>query len=137
MEETQLKKIMKFKDQGQKLTEREKSKNVLLKKLQKLSKLGEEPMSKMATTTVKMEQKETKTELPAASVIKGRMRKTGESSLKPQEAGMKPEESKRKTSQTEGCVNKDDAEWYQGNISDAFDQLKSSLLQDEQLHMLV
>ena len=128
---------MEFKDQGQKLTEKERSKKVLLKKLQKLRKSGEEPMSKMATTTVKIEQKETKMELPAASVIKGKMHETGKSSLKPQEAGMKPEESKRKTSQTEGCVNKDDVEWYQGNISDAFDQLRSSLLQDEQLHILV
>ena len=28
-------------------------------------------------------------------------------------------------------------EWYQENVSDAFNQLRSSLLQDEQLHMLV
>ena len=50
---------------------------------------------------------------------------------------MKTEKSKKKMSQAEGCVNKDDAEWYQENVSDAFDQLKSSLLQDEQLHTLV
>ena len=128
---------MEFEEQGQKLTEKERSKKVLLKKLQKLRKSGENPMGKTATTTVKMEQKETKTELPAVSTIKGEMHKTGESSLKSQEVGMKTEESKRKTSQTEGCVNKEDAEWYQKNISDAFDQLKSGLLQDEQLHMLV
>ena len=34
-------------------------------------------------------------------------------------------------------MNKEDAEWYQKNVSYAFDQLKSGLLQDEQLHMLV
>ena len=85
---------MEFKDQGQKLTEKEKSKKVLLKKLQKLRKSGEEPMSKTVTTTVEMEQKETKMELPAVSTIKGEMCKTGESSLKPQEVGMKTEESK-------------------------------------------
>ena len=103
---------MEFKDQGQKLTEKEKSKKVLLKKLQKLRKSGEEPMSKTVTTNVEMEQKETKTELPAVSAIKGEMHGTGESSLKSQEAGMKTEKSKRKTSQTKGCVNKEDAEWY-------------------------
>ena len=61
----------------------------------------------------------------------------GESSLKSQEVGTKTEESKRKTSQTEGCVNKEDAEWYHKNVSDAFNQLKTGFLQDEQLHMLV
>ena len=49
---------------------------------------------------------------------------------------MKTEESKR-ISQTEGCVNKEDVEWYQNDISVAFDQLKSCLLQDEQLLTLV
>ena len=34
-------------------------------------------------------------------------------------------------------MNKEDAEWYQKNVNDAFNQLKSSLLQDEQLHTLV
>ena len=53
--ETQLKKLMEFKQQGQKLTEREKSKKVLLKKLQKLKKLREKPMSKTEMTTVEME----------------------------------------------------------------------------------
>ena len=128
---------MEFKEQGQKLTEKERSKKVLLKKLQKLRKSGENPMGKPATTTVKMEQKETKMELPVVSTIKGEMHETGESLLKSQEVGMKTEESKRKICQTEGCVNKEDAEWYQKNISDAFHQLKSGLLQDEQLHMLV
>ena len=127
---------MEFKDQRQKLTEKEKSKKVLLKKLQKLRKSGEEPMSKTVMTNVEMEQKETKMELPAVSAIKGEMCETDESSLKPQDVGMKTEESKR-MSQTEGCVNKEDAEWYQENVSDAFDQLKSGLLQDEQLHMLL
>ena len=94
-------------------------------------------MSKTVTTTVEMEQKETKMELPAVSAIKGKIRETGEISLKPQEVGRKIEESKRKTSKKEGCVNNEDVEWYQGNVSDAFDQLKNGLLQDEQLQMLV
>ena len=72
---------MEFKEQGRKLTEKEKSKKALLKKLQKLRKSGEKPMGKTLTTTVEMEQKETKTELPAVSTIKGEMHETGESSL--------------------------------------------------------
>ena len=55
--ETWLQKIIEFKEKGQKLTEREKSKKVLLRKLWKLRKLGEKPMSTTATTTVDMEQK--------------------------------------------------------------------------------
>ena len=82
-------------------------------------------------TTRKMEQKEVKTELSAAPVTKDKIHKTGKSSLKSQEVGMKTGESKRKMNQTEGCVNKDDAEWYQENINDAFDQLKNGLLQDK------
>ena len=135
-EKTQIKKIMQFKSQEQKLIEKEKSKKLLLKKLQKLRKLGE-PMSKTETTTVKIEQKETKMKLPTASIIKSERHKIGESSLKPQEVGTKTGESNRKTSPTDGCVNKEDAEWYQNNVSIAFDQLKSGLLQDEQLQMVV
>ena len=100
---------MEFKDKGQKLTEKEKSKKVLLKKLQKLRKSGEESMSKTVMTTVEMEQKETKTELPAVSAIKNEMCDIGESSLISQEVGTKTEENKR-ISQTEGCVNKEDVE---------------------------
>ena len=137
LEETQLKKIMEFKGQGQKLTEKEKSKKVLLKKLQKLRRSGHKPKSKVTMTTRKTEQKEVKTELSAAPVIKDKMCETGESSLKTQEVGMKTGESKRKMSQTEGCVNKDDVEWYQENVNDAFDQLKNGLLQDNQLHTLI
>ena len=37
-------------------------------------------------------------------------------------------------SQTEGRINKEDAEWYQENVNDAFDELKKDLLQNEQLH---
>ena len=128
---------MEFKEQGQKLTEKLISKKILLKKLQKLRKKGEEPMSKTVTTNVEIEQKETNKELPAVPTMKGEMHETSKSLLKSQEVGMKPEESKRKMSQTEGCVNKEDAEWYQRNVNDAFNQLKSGLLQDEQLHMLV
>ena len=64
---------MEFKGQGQKLTEKEKFKEILLKKLQKLKRLGEEPMSEATMTTEMMEQKEVKTELPAAPVIEDRM----------------------------------------------------------------
>ena len=94
-------------------------------------------MSKATTTTEKMEQKEVKTELAAAPVIENKMCETGKSSLKLQEVGTKTSESKKKMSQTEGCINKENAEWYQENINDAFDQLKKDLLQDEQLHALI
>ena len=114
-DETQHRMIMEFKSQGQKLTEKEKSKKVLLKKLQKLRRLVDEPKSEVATTTKMIEPKEVKTELPADTVVM----------------------ENKKTSQTEGCVNKDDAEWYQENINDVFNQLKSGLLQDNQLHVLV
>ena len=85
-------------------------------------------------TTVEMEQKDSKTELSAAPVIEDRTCERGESSLKSQEVSMKTGESLRKMSQGEGCVNKEDAEWYQRNVSDAFNQLKTGLLQDKQLH---
>ena len=88
-------------------------------------------------TTRKMEQKEINTELPTAPIIEDRMCETGKSSLKLQEFGMKTGESKRKTSRTEGCVNKHDVEWYQENVNGAFVQLKKGLLQDEQLHTLI
>ena len=136
-EEIRIKKIKELKIQGQKLTEKEKSKNVVLKMLQKLRKSGEKPMSKTETTTVEIEQKETKMKPPAVSTIKSETREIGEKSLKPQEVGTKAGESKKKMSPTDGCVNKEDAEWYQNNVSMAFDQLKSGLLQDEQLHTLV
>ena len=102
-----------------------------------MKKLREEPMGKATMTTEKMEQKEVKTELPAAPVIEGRMCETGESLLQSQEVGTKSRKSKKKMSQTEGCINKDDAEWYQENINGAFDQLKKGLLQDEQMHALI
>ena len=57
-EERQIKKIMQFKNPEQKLTERKKSKKVLLKKLQKLRKSGG-PGSEVEMTTVKIKQKET------------------------------------------------------------------------------
>ena len=108
-QETRIKKIMEFKSQGQKITEKEKLKKVLLKKLQKLRKSGKKPASKPETTTVKIEQKETKTEPPAVSTIRSETREIGESSLKLQEVGTKAGESKKKTSPTDGCVNKEDA----------------------------
>ena len=127
---------MEFKSQEQKLTEREKSKKVLLKKLRKLRKSGE-PMSKTETTTLKVEQKETKMKPPAASTIKSETHEIVESSLKLQEVGTKTGESKKKMSPADRCVNKEDAEWYQNNVSIAINQLKSALLQDEQLQMVV
>ena len=36
-------------------------------------------------------------------------------------------------SPAEGCINKEDAEWYQNSVSIAFEQLKHELLQGEQL----
>ena len=135
-EERRIKKIMQFKNQEQKLTEREKSKKILLKKLQKLRKLGE-PVSKAEMTTVKIEQKETKIKLPTASTIKKETCKIGESSLKPQEVETKTGKSKKKMSPADGCVNKEDAEWYQNSVSIAFNQLKSGMLQGEQLQMEV
>ena len=94
-------------------------------------------MNKVTMTTEKMEQKEVKIDLSGALVIEDKMCKTGESLLKSQEVGTKTSQSKKKMSQTEGCINKDDAEWYQENINDAFDQLEKGLLQDEQLYTLI
>ena len=47
-------------------------------------------------TTVKIEQKETKTKSPTASTIKRKTREIGESSLKPQEVETKTGKSKKK-----------------------------------------
>ena len=67
------------------------------------------------------------------------MCETGKSSLKLQEVGTKAGESKKKTSQAEGCVNKEDAKWYQENVNDALDQMMKDLLQneDKKLHALI
>ena len=102
-----------------------------------MKKLKEQPMSKMTMTTEKMEQKEVKTELPAAPVIEGRMSETGKSSLKSQEVDTKTRESKKRMSQTEGCINKEEVEWYPKNVNGAFDQLKKGLLEAKQLHALI
>ena len=59
-----------------------------------------------------MDQKETKMKPPAVSTIKSETSEKGESSLKLQEAGTDAGESKKKTSPADGCVNKEDAEWY-------------------------
>ena len=53
-----------------------------------------------------------KTELPSDTVATENVSKIGESSLKPQEVVEMTQKDKKKTSQTEGCINKDDAEWY-------------------------
>ena len=107
--------------------------------LEGISKKGmkKQKRGKTEMTTVKMEQKETKTKLPAVSTIKSETLLIGESSLKLQEVGTKADESKMKTSSADGCVNKVDMEWHESNVSVALDQLKSGLLQDEQLHTLV
>ena len=70
-------------------------------------------------------------------MVMEKISKPGESLLKSQEVDKDTHEYKKKTSQTEGCVNKDDVEWYQENVNDAFDQLKNNLLQDNQLYVLV
>ena len=135
-EERQIKKIMQFKNPEQKLTEREKSKKVLLKKLQKLRKTGG-PVSEVEMITVKIEQKETETKSSTASTIKRETYKIGESSLKLQEVETKTGKSKKKTSPADRCVNKEDAEWYQNSVSIAFNQLKNGMLKGEQLQMVV
>ena len=135
-EERQIKKIMQFKNPEQKLTEKEKSKKVLLKKLQKLRKSGGH-VSEAEMTTVKIEQKETETKSPRASLIKRKTCKIGESLLKLQEVEAKTGKSKKKMSPADGCVNKEDAEWYQNSVSIAFNQLKSEMLQGDQLQTVV
>ena len=97
LEERQIKKIMQFKSPEQKLTVREKSKKVLLKKLQKLRKSGG-PGSEAEMTTVKIDQKETETKLPTASTIKKQTCEIGESLLKLQEVETKTGKSKMKMS---------------------------------------
>ena len=94
-EERQFRRIMQFKSPEQKLTEREKSKNVLLKKLQKLRKSGG-PVSEAEMTTVKIELKETETKSPTASTIKRETCEIGESSLKSQEVETKNGKRKKK-----------------------------------------
>ena len=111
-------------------------KKVLLEKLQKLRKSGE-PVSKVEMTTVKIEQKETKTKSPKASTIKRETHEIGENSLKLQEVETKTGKIKKKMTSADGCVNKEDTEWYQNSVSIAFNQLKSGLLQGEQLQMVV
>ena len=54
-----------------------------------------------------------------------------------QEVEAKTGKSKKKTSPVDRCVNKEDAEWYQNSVSTAFNQLKSEMLQGEQLQMVV
>ena len=130
-ETTRINKITEFKSQGQKLTEKEKSKKTLLRKLQKMRKSEERPTSKPTTTTERIERKEVKTGLLAAPVIEDKTCESGKSSLKPQEVGIKTGESKKKKSPADRCVNKEDAEWYQGNVNEALDQLMKDLLHDE------
>ena len=70
-EERQIKKIIQFKNPEQKLTETEKLKKVLLKKLQKLRKSGG-PGSETEMTTVKIKQKETKTSCLQLQPLRGK-----------------------------------------------------------------
>ena len=135
-EEKQIQTIVQFKNPEQKLTEREKSKKILLKKLQKLRKAGG-PVNEVETTTEKIKQKGTKTESSTASTIKKETCEIGESSLKSQEVETKTGKSKKKMSPTDECVNKEDAEWYQNSVSIAFNQLKNGMLQGEQLQTVV
>ena len=110
---------MEFKSQGQKLTEKEKYKKTLLRKLQKMRKSGEQSTSKPSMTIEKIEWEEVKTELLTAPLIEDKTCESGESSLKLQGVGAKAGESKKKMGPSEGCVNKKDAEWYQGNVNEA------------------
>ena len=79
---------MQFKNLEQKLTEREKSKKVLLKKLQKLRKSGG-PVGQAKITTVKIKWKRTETKSSTASTIKKETCEIGESLLKSQEVEKK------------------------------------------------
>ena len=108
-EEKQIQTIVQFKNPEQKLTEKEKSKKVLLKNLQKLEKAGG-PVSEVEMTTEKIKWKGTETELCTASTIKKETCEIGESLLKLQEVETKTGKSKKKMSPTDGCVNKEDAE---------------------------
>ena len=105
--------------------------------MQKLRKSGSESKSEVATTTKKIELKEVKVELPADTVVMEKISKTGKSSLQSQEVDKDTQEYKKKMSQTAGCINKNDVEWYQENINYTFNQLKEDLLQDNQLDVLV
>ena len=131
-EEKPIKKIVQLKNPQQKLTEREKTKKALLKNIRKLRK-SEAPMSEAEKTTVKIGEKKTDTESSTASTIKKEICEIGESSLKSQKVETKIGKSKKRTSPAEGCINKEDAEWYQNSVSIAFEQLKNELLQGEQL----
>ena len=50
---------------------------------------------------------------------------------------MVTEEEKKQMGKTKGCINKEDAEWYQESISGTFKQLKTDLLKDEPLNELI
>ena len=88
-------------------------------------------------TTEKIKWKGTETELSTASTIKKETCEIGKSSLKLQEVGTKTGKSKKKMSPTDGCVKKEDAEWYQNIVSIAFNRLKNGMLQGEQLQTVV
>ena len=118
---------MQFKNLEQKLTEREKSKKVLLKKLQKLRKSGGS-VGQAKITTVKIKWKRTETKSSTASTIKKETCEIGESSLKSQEVEKITGKSKKKMSPTDGCVKKEDAEWYQNSFSISFNKLKNWML---------
>ena len=94
-------------------------------------------MSEVEKTTEKIKWKRTKTESSTASTIKKETCKISESSLKLQEVETKTGKSKKKTNPRDGCVKKEDAEWYQNSVSIAFNQLKSGMLQGEQLQTVV
>ena len=134
-EEKPIKKIIQLKNPEQKLTEREKMKKTLLKKVWKLRK-SEGPVSETEKTTAKIRGKKTDTELFTVSMIKKEICEIGKSLLKSQTVETEIGKSKRRTSPAEGCINKEDAEWYQNSVSIAFKQLKNELLQGEQLQMV-
>ena len=107
-------------------------KKALLKKIQKLRK-SEGPVSEAERTTSKIGEKKTDTDSFTASMIKKEICEIGESLLKLQKVETEIGKSKKRMSPAEGCINKEDAEWYQNSVSIAFDQMKNELLQDEQL----
>ena len=78
-----------------------------------------------------------KVELPSDILVTEKSSKTGKSSWKPQEISEVAQEDKKQMSKMEGCINKEDAEWYQESISGTFNQFKTDLLKDELLNVLI
>ena len=143
-DDTQWKIIEDIKSEGQRLTEKEKSKKVLLKKLQKLWEAGGKSQDSMTATSKTPKDaevmREIKTEHPkphSDELVMKKWSETGETSQKSHEISeVMKEESKQKI-KMKGCFNKEDAEWHLENVNKAFEQLKSGLLKNKLLSVLM